>query len=218
MIPDYPSVKPRQAHQKTLENLDTIVSLYRSGKTMREIGEAFNLTRDQVATRLRLGGIRKRPFKTIDREMVVKLYHKGYNASRIASVLGSRAQTISRLLYELVPDYRTPLFYQRRDLSFVDWDEVIRWYHSGALRKDIAKHLCISKNRLEEEFRKRRVDPSPHLRVRKRQKPQKTKIPLNEVPRLREKGLSYDRIGQLIGGFSGSGVRLAYLRSLRKEI
>lgn len=81
--------------------LQEIVSLYQAGKTTRELGEMFEVSKNTISRLLKEQGVEITRSKTqakLNAKKVISMYEDGLTSTQIAKQLGVGAQTILRCL------------------------------------------------------------------------------------------------------------------------
>lgn len=95
-------LKPQRAYGRTLSKTDLkqIVKSYKSGKSMRQIGDEFSVSRTRVSGVLKSQGIQRRRQQPIDVEVeeMVRLYSSGLSLARTGERVGFDAATVRKYL------------------------------------------------------------------------------------------------------------------------
>lgn len=81
--------------------LQEIVSLYQAGKTTRELGEMFKVSKNTIGRLLREQGVeitRSKAQARLNAKKVISMYEDGLTSTQIAKQLGVGAQVILRCL------------------------------------------------------------------------------------------------------------------------
>lgn len=81
--------------------LQEIISLYQAGKTTRELGEMFKVSKNTISRLLKKQGVEITKSKAqakLNAKKVISMYEDGYTSTQIAKQLGVGAQTILRCL------------------------------------------------------------------------------------------------------------------------
>jgi len=91
-----------QTHREFSQvELQEIVSLYQSGKTTRELGEMFKVSKNTIGRLLKKQGVeitRSKAQARLNAKEVISMYEDGYTSAQIAKQLGVGTQTILRCL------------------------------------------------------------------------------------------------------------------------
>ena len=121
------------------EELSEIKGLYLSGKTPKEIGDAFGVSSNIIRSRLiEIGLWERKKREKIDREELESLRASGKSVKEIAEVYGVK----SRCIWDKIDEYGLP----KKDVSRIEIpkDELAKMRASGLSIKEIAEHYGVS--------------------------------------------------------------------------